>query len=70
MNERLGARPTSSALAAPERPCSWAAAGRRRRGLAPELIENGRADAETLGRARGTLRFERLHERLETAATG
>jgi hypothetical protein len=35
-----------------------------------DLIAAGRAEAETLGIARELVRFQRLHERMESPATG
>jgi hypothetical protein len=70
MNERLEARPW---VVRTRR--GWAAMlldrdapGDRER--AAELIAAGRAEAEQLGMARELVRFERLAERMESAATG
>ncbi len=70
MNERLGARPyvvrTRRAWASMllDRHAPGDAARAR------DLIAAGRAEAETLGMARELVRFERLTERMASAATG
>jgi hypothetical protein len=70
MNERLGARPyvvrTRRAWASIllDRDAPGDAARAR------DLIAAGRAEAETLGMERELVRFERLHERTESGATG
>ena len=70
MNERFGARP---AIVRTRR--AWAsmlldrnAPGDRER--ARDLIAAGRAEAAQLGMARELVRFERLRERMGSAATG
>jgi hypothetical protein len=70
MNERIGARPWNvrTRRSYAEMLLDRDAPGDADR--ARNLIAAGRAEAETLGMTRELVRFQRLHERMESAATG